>query len=52
MFQQTNNLYEYTENEATGLAFNGYPQLLLFSISIRQLPFSSVTNLINTHLYK
>lgn len=32
---RTDNLYEHTEKEATGLAFNGYPKLLLFLRSIR-----------------
>lgn len=43
---RTDNLYEHTEKEATGLAFNGYPKLLLFLISLRQLPFSSVIKII------
>lgn len=44
--QRTDNFYEHTEEEATGLAFNGYPKLLLFLISIRRLPFSSVSKFI------
>lgn len=35
---RTDNLYEHSEEEPTGLAFNGCPKLLLFSISLRQLP--------------
>lgn len=41
--RRTDNRYEHTEEEATGLAFNGYTQLLLLSVSLRRRPFSSLT---------
>lgn len=41
-------LYEHTEREATGLAFNDYPKLLLLQISLRRLPVSSAAEFILT----
>lgn len=37
-YRTTTPVNTHTEQEATGLAFNGYPKLLLLAISIRQLP--------------
>lgn len=42
--QQPDRLCEHTEKVASGLAFNGYPKLLLFLIPLRQLPFLLATN--------